>query len=826
MPSLGVVDRCITCHAGVDDPRMADEAQPFRAHPGTLVADHPPEEFGCTVCHQGQGRATETQAAHGQVDHWLYPMFGKPYRYAACSKCHDEDSLYGDTHLLARSGGGVLQEGAVAMTRGRQLLEEHGCRGCHKVNSQGGTLGPDISLVGDKIHHDFDFSHFEDHEPREVDYWLKKHFLDPKLVSPMTTMPDLNLSTADAEALTAYSLSLRQRVMPSSFDAHELKYRPGYKQSTGEELYKMFCVACHGAEGRGSAVPGISAPALNNRDTLAMATDEFYRHTIDKGRSGTLMPTWGPDSGNLSDEEIDRIVAYIRTWEDEGAGITEVQSKLGDPAKGQEHYALRCGNCHGVDGEGGIGNTLNSATFLAAASDRFLAESIIEGRDGTAMASWKHLPSETVSDLLAYLRSWQGEAPAFDDVQTKMKTSDPQQQIEAAGDLYYENCAACHGIAGEGVIGPRLNNQDFLTAVDDWYLYRAIVDGRPTTAMPAWRHFTSDEIANLMTLIRSWQTENGVNPETVPKNGDPALGEAFYTMACIECHGENGQGRTASQLANPVFLSTASDDMLHHMIGEGLAGTDMPGYLPEGEGKPNLTSAQIVHIISYLRSLEDLPKVVIPKSGTGDITKGEEVYMETCVLCHGEKGDSPAGPQLNNPIFLRSASDGYLKATIALGRSETDMQPMIDPEEGMSEVTPDNVQDVIAFIRQWENPVPGWDRRPMVDGSEETITAGEEKYTLHCAECHGPEGLGLQGELEEFAPALNNPEFLESASDSFLLATIARGRAGTRMEPYGIGAGGVAELGTTDIYQIVTYIRSWQENQTSGEGPQEVEATP
>ncbi len=57
------VDRCQTCHMGADSGTYTDASIPrqFRTHPGrsTLFASHPIEKFGCTGCHQGQGRATD-----------------------------------------------------------------------------------------------------------------------------------------------------------------------------------------------------------------------------------------------------------------------------------------------------------------------------------------------------------------------------------------------------------------------------------------------------------------------------------------------------------------------------------------------------------------------------------------------------------------------------------------------------------------------------------------------------------------------------------------------------------------------------------------------
>ena len=61
------VDRCITCHIGMDDPRFKDHAQPLRTHPYSAALGDKQvngkwerrlkfSDFGSTVCHDGQGR--------------------------------------------------------------------------------------------------------------------------------------------------------------------------------------------------------------------------------------------------------------------------------------------------------------------------------------------------------------------------------------------------------------------------------------------------------------------------------------------------------------------------------------------------------------------------------------------------------------------------------------------------------------------------------------------------------------------------------------------------------------------------------------------------
>jgi mono/diheme cytochrome c family protein len=171
------IDRCMMCHLGAEDPRFADAAQPFRTHPA--IPPHPFEKFGCTVCHQGQGVATSTRDAHGDVPFWDEPMLRGPYLQAACGACH---------------AGRDLQK-APLLARGRQLYQERGCTACHRIRGAGGSLGPDLSLVGNR---------------RRDPAWHLKHFRNPQTTSPGSTMPPFaGLPEEDLRALTVFMLSLR-----------------------------------------------------------------------------------------------------------------------------------------------------------------------------------------------------------------------------------------------------------------------------------------------------------------------------------------------------------------------------------------------------------------------------------------------------------------------------------------------------------------------------------------------------------------------------------------------------------------------------------------
>ncbi len=86
LPDLGVVDRCTSCHVGLKEASLADvNMQPFRPHP---VIPHKLDQFGCTICHRGQGAATTVAEAHSSTLAWEQPILPAKYIESSCGECH------------------------------------------------------------------------------------------------------------------------------------------------------------------------------------------------------------------------------------------------------------------------------------------------------------------------------------------------------------------------------------------------------------------------------------------------------------------------------------------------------------------------------------------------------------------------------------------------------------------------------------------------------------------------------------------------------------------------------------------------------------------
>ena len=87
IPDLNVTDRCVTCHQGIMQPSLADPSvpEPFRTH---VPIPHRVRDWGCVVCHRGQGPATELQEAHETTKAWERPLLPAGYTQASCGVCN------------------------------------------------------------------------------------------------------------------------------------------------------------------------------------------------------------------------------------------------------------------------------------------------------------------------------------------------------------------------------------------------------------------------------------------------------------------------------------------------------------------------------------------------------------------------------------------------------------------------------------------------------------------------------------------------------------------------------------------------------------------
>jgi len=203
--------------------------------------------------------------------------------------------------------------------------------------------------------------------------------------------------------LTLHGLTVIASVLAGVLECSRPALGPA--ETKGSETYARMCAVCHGAEGEGYKAD--RAPAIAHEGFLSTVTDEFLRHAIVRGRRNTTMSAWGVERGGpLTPEEVDEIVAFMRSWHRGRPRTLDERAPSGDRTRGAAIFAKDCASCHGRDGTGGPNIQIGSRDVLAFATNGFLRHAIREGRSGTPMPGFAAaLGDQGVEDVLSFLRS-------------------------------------------------------------------------------------------------------------------------------------------------------------------------------------------------------------------------------------------------------------------------------------------------------------------------------------------------------------------------------------------------------------------------------------
>ena len=316
--------------------------------------------------------------------------------------------------------------------------------------------------------------------------------------------------------------------------------------------------------------------------------------------------------------------------------------------------------------------------------------------------------------------------------------------------VFFQQCSPCHGVGGEGGIGPSLITST-LSAEARLELIRSGLN-----AMPAFE--VTLDAATISALSRL---------------ASRLAATTTYVQQCAPCHGPSGEGGIGTALdtgmqvfedirlviadgegAMPAFRPTLTDDQLdgvtllvqnlavikagselyaglctacHGASGEGgigpaLTGSDigagdittavstgvgsMPGF------SSSLSETELAAVLAYTRNLVAGLVVPAPSANTG-----EALYGQLCASCHGVEGEGGAGPSL----LEQSLDDEALSTVIAEGQGSM-------PGFG-SDLSTEDLAGLVAFVQSsFGQPVTT------------TIV-----YDQLCAACHGAEGEGGAG---------------------------------------------------------------------------------
>jgi nitrite reductase (NO-forming)/hydroxylamine reductase len=327
-----------------------------------------------------------------------------------------------------------------------------------------------------------------------------------------------------------------------------------------------------------------------------------------------------------------------------------------------------------------------------------------------------------------------------------------EESFEHGSALYVENCVACHGENGEGLVGPALNDKALLEEASDGVLFATIQTGRPNTTMPAWGQayggaLTDEDIHAIVDFIRAYE-ENAPEVAGVPEAeasegsdeepglyNDELVAQAFKKGGCGACHtipgvenavgtlgpdlseiGKEADARiqngeyTGSATTVDEYMAEALDSPNAFVAPDCPSGPCAEGLMPSFSG--TLSAQESEAVVSYLAALPDgaLVAPVEAEEASISVDAGPELtdeeyswakqeFFDRCAGCHGTLRKGATGPALTPDITQPMG-------TVALSSIIFNGTPRGMPDWGKQGALTAEETETMAKYLQNEPPVP------------------------------------------------------------------------------------------------------------------------
>ncbi|MDY6906178.1 MAG: c-type cytochrome [Thermodesulfobacteriota bacterium] len=641
LPGPQVRDLCMTCHIGVKNTLFADAENPLKAHPQEILKDHTLSNYGCTLCHHGQGVGLSIEKAHGFEHNWEKPRIPMEYVQSSCFECHE--TVYG-------------LKGAEKAAEGKQYFVEFGCYGCHDANVIPGLpkFSSPFSGIAEKI---------------QDKQWIAAWLDDPAAVRPGTIMPGFRIEAKEINDIVAYIYTLKDKDL--SLDSYNS--RNGNKK-TGKQLFSdKGCIGCHSFE---RDVEGVSRRVPVLADAGLKMSDKWLYNWI--SRPASINPdTWMPEV-EITDAEVKHLTAYLSSLKDKKASerIAAVEMAEGNKDDGKNlAQSLGCLGCHRIKDKD---DPARVGVSVADVADKRMEE-LPFGNSDVPHTKWDWIrnkiqkpvtyqtedmpmampdyviPEEGIQRLtLFYLYNRLLDLP-----EQYIDRATEDQQINEKGDwmVRHFNCKGCHEIlnnekpridsklAKKSMVPPRIVNE--VEKVQPQWLYDYL--RRPTQMRP-WLHirmpqfnFENDEIALLMQYLYRLMPDETQAVCSMPY--EPAMVEADYDQKtldmgkyrfrndkCMQCHpvnftGEPPEGKKLEDLSIDLMLSKSRlrfrwiKDFLRDPDVYAGVNTKMPFVFYTPDGVPRIPDPEIwiQRTALFLMFMEEVPEPVKAEEKTRQV---------------------------------------------------------------------------------------------------------------------------------------------------------------------------------------------------------------
>jgi len=760
-------------------PLIGKETRPFEFHPI--------EEYGCTTCHNGNGRGLTTEKAHGPVLDEQYkvefmgpkpqfleidpdndppfshmfndkpghellfqttPLFIGSLTQAKCMQCHttSKEPLQGSLSapLDEKQPVNTVSTDIDALTskyqQGRDLYISQACYACHRITGFArGGVGPELTKIGNNY-----------------PWYIKESIVWPQADLRTSTMPNYVLDHEELEALMTYLLAQKGDSKVVSETARKIsnqEWEAGKKSSWKKPISPVLmqdlrygmtvfategCAACHRLKGYESNI-GFAVEKEGSFEELYKERQWFSQLFPEDVRGTEIVAAIEQNK-----DEIDRrIVENVR----QNAILEEIEEKF----------------------PGEIEALYSPFKFASRAKNKEFADKMMKAS------------SEQMDEIKKEQEEWKA-------------------RINKIRMMFIQE----YGLGR--LICPRPNWSGIYRS-DEWLIehFHNPSSHVPRSIMPVFP-FDDTKFYALTNMLDKLAIRNRDEVREIWKNNGFNPEQAFQ-IHCSQCHGvdRTGDGPVATwiypipkNLRNADFLRNLTKEQAINSITHGVHGTPMPPWgevakdKPDADGIPVLTHQEIVKLVNWLFSF--LPGGQIIREST-DVPKWNYTPADVLKELKNEGNTLPEQVIEQPKDPLSAIPRAHHEKLIALS------DPLL-----VTKTPPDiDVEDVFESIPNEELGRPAYFIKKKFY-TEDNLAAGKKFFEINCAVCHGKEadGSGIRaGFMQESKPRmLTNLDWINTRDDLRLIQSIKFGVPGTAMTPWGDLTSSLQRL------QLVMYIRS------------------
>jgi mono/diheme cytochrome c family protein len=349
-------------------------------------------------------------------------------------------------------------------------------------------------------------------------------------------------------------------------------------------------------------------------------------------------------------------------------------------------YANDCAACHGANGEGGGGPSLQNSTLTLSEINNVLSV-------GSMSAYTSSLSGGELDSLASFVLGLQ--VPPGSTTTTTLPPDGPG--------LYAAKCASCHGANGEGGIAPSLQAST-----------RTLNQIRTNLTSGSMSSYTGGLSSGQIDVLAQFTKDLQVPQGTTTTTTIPASSAAVYAAKCAGCHGGSGEGVVGIAPSLQASTLTLAEDKT--ILKTGSMATFTGG----------MTNAQINDLAAFINNMQ------VPQGSTTTTTlpptDGGAIYAAKCAGCHGTDAGGKAGfgPSLKTSTLSLS----QIKTVLTSGS-------MKGFATGLSS---QQIDALASYTKSKQDPTATTTTTTLAPG-----LSGSQLYASQCAICHGASGQGGAG---------------------------------------------------------------------------------